>query len=102
MPIEFTNEQLLSFGDASKLLPPGSRPSYATWWRWHRRGVGGVKLETIRVGGKRYTTAEAMQRFIAALSARDRQDTFPANSSPARRERDQRVAETELRKQGIL
>jgi hypothetical protein len=101
MAIEITEEQLLCFGEAAKLLPPGSRPSYTTFWRWWRHGVNGVKLETVRVGGKRFTTAEAMQRFVATLTARDL-DQFPASCSSIRRDRDRRAVENELRKEGIL
>lgn len=37
----------------------------ATVWRWATNGIGGVRLESFRIGRKRFTTAEAFQRFIA-------------------------------------
>jgi len=43
--------------------------SPSTPWRWLLRGVKGHKLESFLVGGKRYTTLEAYQRFIVALNA---------------------------------
>ena len=39
-----------------------------TIWRWATRGVRGIRLETYREGGRRYTTREAHARFVAATS----------------------------------
>ncbi len=69
MAIDLDNEPLLNFTQAAELLPVGSRPSSSTWWRWHRYGIGGVKLETVVVGGARLTTKAALERFIVASSA---------------------------------
>ena len=35
-----------------------------TVWRWAMKGARGVKLETMQIGGRRYTTQEAFQRFV--------------------------------------
>lgn len=41
----------------------------ATVWRWYRVGVkGGLKLETWLVGGRRYTSEEAYQRFLKRIN----------------------------------
>jgi hypothetical protein len=45
-----------------------SRPSAATLWRWAMRGVRGVKLDTVIIGGRRYTSHEAFARFTADLN----------------------------------
>jgi hypothetical protein len=43
--------------------------------RWRLRGVRGVRLETIVIGGRRVTSHEALTRFAAACSAvADRQE----------------------------
>ena len=47
----------------------GRRPDKATLYRWATRGVGGVKLETIRLGDRFLTSRQALTRFIAARSA---------------------------------
>ena len=60
-------ENLISFAAASRLLP--GKPSPCTMWRWHTHGVRGVKLATNMVGGRRYTTREALEAFIAATTA---------------------------------
>ena len=54
-------ERLLTLGQAAGLLP--EPPHVATVRRWARRGVRGVCLETVRLGGRLYTSAEAMDRF---------------------------------------
>lgn len=40
-----------------------------TVWRWARRGVRGVQLETYAIGGRRWTTEEAFERFVAKTTA---------------------------------
>jgi len=62
--IDTTIEQLVSFDDAADYLP--SNPHRATVWRWSQRGVRGVRLESVLVGGKRFTSREAIDRFLAA------------------------------------
>ena len=41
----------------------------STVWRWSLRGCRGVMLESISIGAKRFTTAEAFSRFVAATTA---------------------------------
>jgi hypothetical protein len=41
----------------------------ATIHRWRLRGVRGVRLETYCLGGLRFTTAPALERFAAACTA---------------------------------
>jgi hypothetical protein len=47
-------------------------PHTATRWRWAFAGVHGpdgpVRLETLKLGGQRYTTPQAVQRFIRACN----------------------------------
>jgi len=50
---------------------PG-QPHLSTLWRWYRRGVRGVRLETVVVGGRRFTSRAAIERFIERTTvARD-------------------------------
>ena len=37
--IDILHDELLSFGEAAKLLPAGSRPASSTWWRWCTKGI---------------------------------------------------------------
>ncbi len=60
------NESYLTLREAARYFP--TRPHLATVWRWAAKGVKGVRLETVVVGGQRFTTAEACDRFIAQLN----------------------------------
>jgi hypothetical protein len=64
--IDITREQIRTLSQAAQELP--GRPHVSTLWRWSRRGVRGVTLETVSIGGRRYTSREALGRFTAALS----------------------------------
>jgi len=65
-------EKLIAFREACKIIP--GRPHISTLHRWRTRGAKGVRLSTCLVGGKRFTTIEAVRSFIAALNAADGQD----------------------------
>lgn len=71
----------------------------ATTWRWANRGVRGVRLETFALGGKRFTTREALERFVAASSSAAG-ISLPAPCSN-RFERDAEAAERELAAMGL-
>ena len=60
--IDIHAESLLPINQVPKALP--EPPHVATVWRWIQRGVRGIKLETVLVGGKRYTSAEKLQAFV--------------------------------------
>ena len=61
-------ETLVSLTDVAKSLP--GRPNITTIWRaWQNRGIRGVRLETILIGGRHMTSREAMARFFAATTA---------------------------------
>jgi len=73
MGIDITIEDLIRLGDVPKLkcLPPGKdgkRIHLSTVYRWALGGTGGVKLETLKVGGSFCTSVEALQRFFDALT----------------------------------
>jgi len=46
---------------------------------WYRRGIRGVKLETILIGGRRCTSLEALNRFYQNVSAA--RSTHPSHRS---------------------
>jgi hypothetical protein len=70
---------------AGRLL--STNPSPATMWRWALKGVDGVKLHTTKIGGRRYTTAEALDLFVARLNG-PRSANDPQVSSPRERQKD--------------
>lgn len=69
--IDHTQEHLLSFSQAAKRLPKrgdGRNVHPNTVARWTREGIRGIRLETIRVGTRCFTSVEACQRFFADLT----------------------------------
>ena len=100
MAIDLSAEQPLTFNEAAEFLPAGSRPNYSTWWRWSRRGCRGVTLETILIGGRRYTTAESVQRFCERVTAAANGEPVPVRTSRQKAAAVRR-AEAELSAAGI-
>jgi hypothetical protein len=69
--IDPEQENIIGFAEASRRLPRASsgRPvQVQTVARWCLVGIHGVRLESVRVGGRRMTSAEACRRFIAAIA----------------------------------
>jgi hypothetical protein len=64
-------ETLVHFTDARSEFHNGRRASLASLHRWRLNGVRGVKLETVLICGLRYTSLEAIDRFITAQNADD-------------------------------
>jgi hypothetical protein len=93
MAIDISCETLLSLPDAAKALP--NRPHTSTLHRWRLRGVRGVKLETCLIGGRRFTSQEALERFTGSTTAAADGEPMPVRT-PARRARDIEKAEAEL------
>jgi len=105
--IDFKTEELLTLKDACMILPRrrrGRKPHFATLWRWAKRGLSGVKLETLKVGGTLCTSREALQRFFDRLTEAD-QNPVPGRQfkmrTPAQRQRAIARAEKVLREAGI-
>jgi hypothetical protein len=90
--IDIGNEQLIRLTDLSSRIPPhnGKRLALQTVYRWSLHGCKGVRLETVQLGGTRFTTLEAFQRFCDALTvARDGRpaaERHPAGAAARRRQ----------------
>ena len=67
MILDLSQEHLVTLTEASRIIP-GS-PHFSTLWRWYQRGIRGTRLETVIVGGRRFTSREAIKRFIARTTA---------------------------------
>lgn len=99
--IEIHAERVLTLNDAAAKLPrrrKGSRPHVATLYRWAQRGLRGVRLETIQIGGTTCTSREALQRFFDALTRSERDAKLDPRTPPDRRIED---AERECDRAGI-
>ena len=78
MQPNLTDERLVRLTDVPKLLP--TRPHPGTIRRWQLRGIRGVTLETQLVGGVRYTSHEALDRFLRnSTAAAEKQGSDKAN-----------------------
>ena len=60
--------------DALAEIDPELRPHRTTVTAWVERGCSGIRLETWKIGRRRYTTRAALGRFIDRLSEA-REDT---------------------------
>lgn len=98
MSIDTERETLVSFSDARSSFRDGRRKSLATLHRWRLRGVKGIRLETCLIGGMRFTSLEAIDRFI---KAQNRDETSPPAITVSQRQRQSESARTELEKIGV-
>jgi hypothetical protein len=105
-------EKKIVFTEAAAHCP--QRPHVSALWRWCRKGLktaggGRVRLEHVRIGGRIYTSRQAMERFFAAVAAadleyfRDDDATFAHEVEPssAQREREIAAADKRLASAGI-
>lgn len=81
----------------------GKRIHVSTLYRWSKRGVRGVRLETLQVGGTLCTSIEALQRFFDALSRQGRggQPLGQRTRESQLAKRDSGVIERELDQAGL-
>jgi hypothetical protein len=103
MAIDIQTENPIPFGKAAKLIPNrrgGQGIDPCTLWRWATRGIRGMKLETILIGGIRYTSAEALQRFFERTTAAANGETVAVRTSKQRAKAIE-AAERELAAAGI-
>ena len=81
------------------ILIPGN-PSFATRYRWTLKGLrGGTKLESVLIGNRRYTSTEAVDRFLIALNAPKAQ---PPEISARQRSRQDTAARKKLEAVGVI
>ncbi|QDV36363.1 DUF1580 domain-containing protein [Tautonia plasticadhaerens] len=71
---------LISPAELARRLP--NRPHVSTVWRWCHRGIRGVRLGTVAIGGRRYTTPALVEEFLARLSESGGPKGAPPPSPP--------------------
>jgi uncharacterized protein DUF1580 len=95
---DILSEEMVTLTAAAKLIP--GRPHISTIWRWRKQGCRGIRLETAVVGGRPYTSREAIVRFIKATT--EACDGVIADRTPShRRQKQIEAAEKELDAAGI-
>lgn len=77
--IDIYRDQLIPLTEAPKHIPTreGKRVHRATVFRWALQGLGDTRLETVKCGGKRYTSRQAIATFFSELSHRHRAALLP-------------------------
>lgn len=98
-PIDISCEELVPIRDVPKRLPTkpgGKRVHISAVYRWMKKGVRGVKLDSVCIGGTRYTSVEALQRFVDRLSIDDRD--IPREPTPRRRQMQMDAAAREAKR----
>ena len=101
MAIDISTEAVVTLTEATHHLPRrrrGKRPAVSTLFRWAQKGVRGIRLETLQVGGTKCTSIEALQRFFEALTDID---SPPPRRSLSQRRRAAERAERELAREGL-
>jgi hypothetical protein len=88
--IDPNTEELITLCQATRLIPSarnGKKTAVSTLFRWASKGVKGIRLETLQVGGAQRTSKQALTRFYQALSAKAGLLTeIPEQSSAAKRQ----------------
>ena len=100
--IDPLKEELLTLNQARLLFPcrrRGKRVDLSCLYRWTSKGVRGVVLESVQVGGTRCTSRKACARFIYRLSVADSEASVPRSLPDSQRASD--GAEKELDRLGI-
>jgi hypothetical protein len=78
------DEVLIPIAEAVKELPVRN-VSRACLERWMRQGVNGTVLESVRIANRRYTSKEALRRFIIR-SQTPQPQAAPAFSAMSKKE----------------
>ena len=78
--------------DIKRLVPIGQAPKLllvpvhvSTFHRWRTRGVRGIRLETILIGGRRYLDPVALEDFARRLTSIVDDGTSPPMTPSVRR-----------------
>lgn len=94
--IDLSQEHLISLSQAAKAVP--SRPGLRTVWRWVLNGVRGRKLDSVVIGGRRFTTTEAVSRFLDGCNPNL---CTPTESPSGARQRELEGVDAELAQLGL-
>lgn len=70
MSIDINSEELVLVREVPGLLPKknGRKKHLASIYRWLSRGLVGVRLESVYIGGEQYTSKQALDRFFYAVT----------------------------------
>jgi hypothetical protein len=66
---DIRSETLMTLSKAAEKFPGGER-HVSTVHRYRLHGVGGIRLECLRLGGRWYTSTESIDRWVTQLNAK--------------------------------
>ncbi len=103
--IDIKTERLIPLREVPQLgiIPArrsGSRLNVSTIYRWALHGQRGIKLESLKIGGQRVTSLNAIQTFCTALARNEVVAPNPKTKQLASLKRSKEV-EAELDQVGI-
>ena len=101
--IDLATEEVIPLDEAPAHLPRrnGKKTNLATIYRW-KDPTREIPLETALVGGRRFTSVEALQRFVDRVTAAADAQAIESPSATSREsEEGIRRAESALEKSGI-
>lgn len=80
MNLYFQQKEAIPITEVANHVPKrnGKKVHYSTIYRWTTKGARGRVLESHLVGGIRYTTVEAVQRFLSDNSTAQNSPTVSA------------------------
>ena len=91
--------RLQDLPNRSDLIPPrnsGRKLGRATVWRWTTRGVAGVVLRTVNIGGSPATCAEWLNDFFETIAIA-RRGQPPVRTGPTINQRTRQIEKAERR-----
>jgi hypothetical protein len=103
MTINMLTETLVSYHDVtSRVLPAhsGKRIHIATLHRWRTQGLKGVRLASLKLGGRWHTSLEALGRFFDSLSGQN-QSPPPGRAANTKPSEASNKALLALREEGL-
>jgi hypothetical protein len=92
---------LIPFGELPRIIP--GRPHLSTVHRWRLRGVAGIRLRTLKIGGRRFVDPRDLAEFCRRLSADSSDGGQPESfkQKNQRRAKASQAAERELDREGL-
>lgn len=93
--IEIDRDEVIALRHVAKFLPSGRLEGksvhHATVYRWASKGIGGIVLETVFIGGIRFTSKTALMRFIEQRNGGRLPVLPPPKRDPIRERRTKRL-----------
>jgi hypothetical protein len=81
--IDISKQQILTLKEAIAVVPKidGKRPSLGSLYRWVNKGIRGVRLEVISIGGRTCTTRESLNMFFNEVAQASRRNGMDDGST---------------------